>query len=43
MSMNYQGMNVLLVEDSEINQFMTKAFLQKLGIAVTIAQHGKEA
>src|SRR5882724_10870346 len=41
--MNYQGMNILLVEDNEINQFMTKAFLQKMGMVVTIAQHGKEA
>ncbi|GHN00792.1 hypothetical protein WSM22_22810 [Cytophagales bacterium WSM2-2] len=41
--MNYQGMNILLVEDSEINQFITKTFLQKLGFAVTIANHGKEA
>jgi len=41
--MNYQGMNILLVEDNEINQLMTQAFLQKFGIAVTVARHGKEA
>jgi CheY-like chemotaxis protein len=41
--MNYEGMHILLVEDSEINQLITKTVLQKLGFAVTIANHGKEA
>jgi CheY-like chemotaxis protein len=41
--MNYQGMNILLVEDSQVNQVIAKAFLQKMGMVVTIAQHGRDA
>jgi CheY-like chemotaxis protein len=41
--MNCQGMHILLVEDSEINQLITKTLLQRLGFVVTIANHGKEA
>ena len=38
-----KNVNVLLVEDSEINQLVTSSFLEKNGIGVEIANHGREA
>jgi signal transduction histidine kinase/DNA-binding response OmpR family regulator len=35
--------SVLLVEDNAINQRVATALLQRLGVAVTLAQHGAEA
>ncbi len=37
------GRKVLVVEDVEINQLITKAFLQKAGLQVVIAEHGGKA
>ena len=38
-----QNLNVLVVEDSLVNQKLAVAMLQKLGHEVVIANHGKEA
>ncbi|WP_334169877.1 response regulator [Zoogloea sp.] len=35
--------HVLLAEDNPVNQELARAMLQKLGLSVVIAQHGKEA
>ena len=38
-----QALQVLLVEDSPVNQKLADAVLQKAGHRVTIANHGREA
>jgi len=38
-----KGINVLLVEDNKFNQFIAQAILEKWGVSVTKAEHGKEA
>src|SRR5258706_4939015 len=38
-----KNVNLLLVEDIEINQIVTGAFLEKNGIRMEIANHGREA
>lgn len=38
-----KGASILLVEDNEINQQIAKAFIQKNGIKVDIANNGEEA
>lgn len=38
-----KGYRVLLVEDNKFNQFIAQAILEKWGLVVTIAEHGKEA
>jgi signal transduction histidine kinase/ActR/RegA family two-component response regulator len=35
--------SILVVEDNEVNQLVTRRMLEKLGCVVTIAHHGKEA
>ncbi len=35
--------NVLLVEDNPINQFVAVKMLQRWGMEVTVANHGQEA
>jgi PAS domain S-box-containing protein len=37
------GAQVLLVEDNSTNQLVAKGFLEKMGLVVTIANHGGEA
>lgn len=37
------GMRVLLVEDNSLNQMLAQALLIKVGVEVTIANHGREA
>lgn len=39
----FDGVSILLVEDDPFNQEVASAFLEKLGAAVSLAQHGKEA
>ncbi len=41
-NITYEG-NVLLVEDTLVNQRVTEAILSNLGLHVTVASHGKEA
>jgi len=38
-----RGGHILLVEDNDINQDVACEFLQRAGLSVTIANHGKEA
>ena len=38
-----RGAKILLVEDNEINQEVTMAFLTKAGLVTTVARHGREA
>ena len=40
---NYDGYELLVVEDNEINQEIAKAVLEGMGFAVDIANNGKEA
>jgi len=40
---DFQGANVLLVEDNEINQQVAKEILEGAGLVVTIANNGQEA
>ena len=35
--------NILLVEDDAVNQFIVVTSLRKRGMGVTVAQNGKEA
>ncbi|MFC1467332.1 response regulator [Verrucomicrobiota bacterium] len=42
-NVNPQGIHVLLAEDNEINQELTKEVLNSIGIQVTIARNGQEA
>lgn len=37
------GINILLVEDNEANQFIARSFLNKWGATLSIAYNGKEA
>ncbi len=37
------GMRVLLVEDNKVNQMLAQAILKRVGVEVTIANHGREA
>jgi PAS domain S-box-containing protein len=41
--LSFAGVQVLLAEDNPINQMVANAMLTKLGVHVTIANHGKEA
>lgn len=38
-----RGASILLVEDNEINQQVAREFLEKTGLAVTVANDGREA
>ncbi|WKN41224.1 response regulator [Tunicatimonas pelagia] len=38
-----KGINLLLVEDNPSNRMVATSFLQKVGIQVTTAEHGKQA
>ncbi|MCQ8119946.1 response regulator, partial [Methylomonas rosea] len=38
-----RGAHILLVEDNELNQQVASEFLQKGGLRVTVANHGREA
>lgn len=38
-----ETINLLLVEDNEMNQFITGTYLRKWGVKVTIANNGQEA
>lgn len=38
-----QGARILLVDDEPINQMITKEFLEDVGLAVSLANNGKEA
>ncbi|MBF0281823.1 MAG: response regulator [Zetaproteobacteria bacterium] len=38
-----QGVNILLVEDDPVNQFLAKAILEGAGVIVKVANHGQEA
>jgi CheY-like chemotaxis protein len=40
---NLTSLNVLLVEDDSMNQFIAKTFLTKWGLTVAIANNGREA
>ena len=40
---NNKNTRILLVEDDEINQMVTKSMLEKLDCSVVVANHGKEA
>ena len=40
---NSRSVRILLVEDDEINQMVTKSMLEKLDYSVVVANHGKEA
>jgi two-component system, sensor histidine kinase and response regulator len=40
---NYQNLRVLLAEDNEINEEITKALLAAVGIEVDVARNGQEA
>ena len=37
------GMRVLLVEDNKVNQMLALAVLKRVGVEVTLANHGREA
>ena len=41
-SQRYDGFNILLVEDNEINQEIAKAVLEEMGCAVDLADNGEE-
>jgi len=41
--LDFNGINVLLVEDNEINQEVASMMLERVGIDVEIAKNGKEA
>ena len=40
---NLQGLRILLVEDNLMNQMIVQKFLEKKGVELYIANHGKEA
>ncbi len=40
---DYDGLNILLVEDNKVNQLVAKALLSKANFNVSIANNGKEA
>lgn len=38
-----EGRRVLLAEDNRVNQLVSRTFLEKMGVKVTLAQNGREA
>jgi CheY-like chemotaxis protein len=41
--MNLEKINILLVEDDQVNQFLVSSFLRKWGMNLTVANNGQEA
>ncbi len=42
-ALSFRGQRVLLAEDNKVNQVVARRMLEKVGVAVTVAENGKEA